>query len=97
MLDNLALACFRCNRQKSDRLTHFDPVTSEEIPLFNPRRHEWNEHFIWSADARLIIGLTPVGRATIDRLKLNEERTINIRAGDFAVGRHPPAGDAIES
>jgi len=88
--DNLALACFHCNRRKSDKLTALDPQTGEEVPLFNPRKQVWNEHFIWSEDELFIIGLTPVGRATIEALQLNRERAINIRAADIAVGRHPP-------
>jgi hypothetical protein len=94
-LDNLALACFHCNRRKSDKLTALDPVTGEEVPLFNPRKDVWNEHFIWSENRLFIIGLTPVGRATVDILQLNRERVINIRAADVAVGRHPPEGDSI--
>jgi len=92
-LNNLALACFHCNRRKSDKLTAFNPQTGEEVSLFNPRRDAWNEHFIWSEDGLFIIGLTPVGRATIAVLEFNRERVINIRAADIAVGRHPPKGD----
>jgi HNH endonuclease len=59
-LENLALACFHCNRRKADRLTAVDPASGEEVPLFNPRRDVWGEHFIWSADGLSIIGTTPV-------------------------------------
>jgi hypothetical protein len=96
-LDNLALACFHCNRRKSDRLTVLDTFIGTEIPLFNPRRNIWSEHFIWSTDGLFIIGLTPVGLATVEALRLNRERVINIRAADVAVGRHPPEGDAIQN
>jgi len=92
-LDNLALACFHCNRRKSDKLLVFDPETGDKVPLFNPRKESWNKHFIWSEDGLLIIGLTPVGRATIEELQFNREQVINIRAADIAVGRHPPKGD----
>ena len=95
-LDNLALACFHCNRRKSDKLTILDPVTEKEVPLFNPRRNVWSEHFIWSTDKLFIIGLTPVGRATVEALQFNRERVINIRAADVAAERHPPEGDAIQ-
>ncbi|HLO84032.1 MAG TPA: HNH endonuclease [Nostocaceae cyanobacterium] len=37
LLDNLALACFHCNRQKSDKITAIDPESGLEFPLFNPR------------------------------------------------------------
>lgn len=92
-LDNLALACFHCNRQKSNHLTGIDPQSAAEVPLFNPRRERWQNHFIWSTYGLSIIGLTPTGRATVDALALNRERVMNIRAADLEVGRHPPAKD----
>jgi hypothetical protein len=97
VLDNLALACFHCNRKKADKITAVDPDSQEEVPLFNPRREVWSEHFIWSADGLLIIGLTPIGRATVAVLALNRARAVNIRAADRAVGRHPPPGDPIQA
>ncbi|MEG4426530.1 HNH endonuclease [Microcoleus sp. D3_18cC1] len=96
-IDNLALACFHCNRQKSDKTTAIDTQSSVEVPLFNPRLDTWNEHFIWSADGLSIVGLTTIGRATVTALVLNRERVINIRTADKAIGRHPPAGDLIQS
>jgi hypothetical protein len=95
-LVDLALACFHCNRRKTDRTTAVDPDSGMEVPLFNPRRDVWSEHFIWSADGLLIVGLTPTGRATVAALDLNRARAVNIRAADRAVGRHPPPGDPIQ-
>ena len=94
--NNLALACFHCNRKKADRLTALDPDSDEEVPLFNPRRDAWSEHFIWSSDGLFIVGLTPTGRATVEALELNRERVINIRAADRIIGRHPPYGDSVQ-
>ena len=94
--DNLALACFHCNRRKADRLMALDPDSGEEALLFNPRQDDWHEHFTWSADGLLIIGLTSVGRATVESLTLNRERAISIRAADRMVGRHPPLGDPVQ-
>lgn len=95
-LDNLALACFHCNRRKADRLTASDPESGEEVPLFNPRQHAWSDHFTWSADGLFVSGLTPIGRATVEVLELNRDRVIHIRAADVVVGRHPPSGDPIQ-
>lgn len=96
-MDNLALACFHCNRRKSDSLAAIDPVSGEETPLFNPRLDRWDEHFIWSADRLSITGLTPTGRATVVALALNRAWAVDIRAADLAVGRHPPAGDPVQA
>jgi hypothetical protein len=95
-LENLALACFHCNRRKSIQITAQEPQSSTVVPLFNPRQHVWSEHFVWSVDGLLLFGLTPCGRATITALALNRERMIAIRAADIAVGRHPPPGDPRE-
>lgn len=95
-LDNFALACFHCNRRKADRISGVDPEIGAEVPLFNPRKDAWDEHFIWSADGLLIIGLTPTGRATVAALDLNSPWAVNIRAADREVGRHPPPGDPIQ-
>lgn len=94
-LENLALACFHCNRWKSDRAASEDPVTKESAPLFDPRRDDWSQHFRWSADLRRIEGVTPSGRATVDALRMNRDRAIQIREADTAAGRHPPAGDPV--
>ena len=79
VLDNLALSCHACNRFKSDFLTGFDPVTGHEVPLFNPRRDRWAEHFRIDPETLEMIGLSPVGRATITRLQMNRLRHINAR------------------
>lgn len=54
--------------------TGVDPETTTEVALFNPRQQQWSDHFIWSTDALQIIGKTPTGRATCNRLDLNDER-----------------------
>jgi hypothetical protein len=69
--DNLALACRSCNAFKSMRQRATDPETGVTVPLFHPRRDRWEDHFAPDAEALLLIGMTPVGRATIVALHLN--------------------------
>ena len=95
-LNNLALACFHCNRRKAAKTTAIDPQFGVEVPLFNPRKSPWSEHFIWSTDRLSIIGFTPTGRATVAILNLNRERILNVRAAGLEIGRHPPPGDPIQ-
>ncbi len=95
-LENLALACFHCNRRKSNNLIGIDPQLEIETPLFNPRRDRWYDHFIWSVEQLYIVGLTATGRATVEALAMNRERVIHIRAADRDVGRHPPKDDPIQ-
>jgi hypothetical protein len=55
--ENLALACVHCNRRKSNKRSVFDQTTDRTVPLFNPRLHEWAEHFVWSRDGLTILPL----------------------------------------
>lgn len=75
--ENLVLACLPCNRYKGSDLTSIDPITKQITVLFNPRLHEWNEHF--QIDQGYILGKTTIGRTTIFLLKLNEPKRLMIR------------------
>jgi hypothetical protein len=72
-IGNLAYACHDCNQFKLDREECIDPLTKLNTALFNPRTQKWNEHFEWSTDKTVLIGLSPEGRATIFCLQLNTE------------------------
>jgi HNH endonuclease len=72
--ENLALACNRCNQHRYNFVVGRDIETAAILPLFNPRTQSWQEHFIWTADATKIIGTTAIGRATCDRLDMNDEK-----------------------
>jgi hypothetical protein len=75
--ENLVLACLPCNRYKGSDLTSIDPITKQVTVLFNPRLHEWNEHF--QIDQGYILGKTTIGRTTIFLLRLNEPKRLMIR------------------
>jgi hypothetical protein len=90
-LDNLALACQGCNNHKYDKSDGVDPVNGRRAPLYHPRRDRWAEHFAWSDDSTLIVGLTPTGRATVETLRLNRSGVVNLRRLLAARGEHPPA------
>jgi hypothetical protein len=88
--DNLWLACSLCNDHKSDRIAALDPLTGEIVRLFDPRHQVWNRHFTWTAEGDRIIGLTPVGRATVVALNLNRPSLVKSRQAWCSVGWHPP-------
>ena len=46
--DNLALACFRCNRFKGPNVGSFDPLTGRLTALFHPGCKSGNSIFLWS-------------------------------------------------
>ena len=89
-LNNLALACPACNGHKYNKVTGLDPFTQESAPLFNPRRQRWQDHFAWSEDTLLIVGLTPTGRATVETLQMNHPKIINLRRLLLLAELHPP-------
>jgi hypothetical protein len=79
-MGNLALACPHCNGHKWAHTTGTDPATGKAIPLFNPRKDRWEDHFRCSqADAAILEGKTPCGRGTIDRLQMNHPNLVDIR------------------
>lgn len=86
--DNLALACVSCSLRKEARRSGKDPKTGRTVPLFNPRRQRWANHFRW--DRFLVLALTPTGRTTVVLLRLNRPSILAIRAEEAVRGRHPP-------
>ncbi|MBE9138836.1 HNH endonuclease [Nodosilinea sp. LEGE 07088] len=68
---NLAYACWRCNRFKGTDLGSFDPETGLFSFLFNPRDQTWAEHF--QLQDNCVNGLTPEGRTTVHLLQLNSD------------------------
>jgi hypothetical protein len=76
-LDNLALACFDCNRFKGPNIASLDPINNELVPLFNPRIQEWNDHF--KTEGGTIAPLTAVGRVTEQILRLNLPKRVEVR------------------
>ena len=92
--DNLALSCQGCNNCKYTSVDATDPVTGATVPLFHPRRQRWDEHFAWNGDFTLVIGRTPMGRATVEKLQLNRGGVVNLRHVLRVVGEHPPTEPA---
>lgn len=85
---NLCLACFACNRHKGPNVAGLDPRTRKIVPLFHPRRHKWSRHFRW--DGPVLVGRTPIGRATVITLKINLEHRVDLRQGLIDEGVFPP-------
>ena len=75
--DNLAWACFHCNRFKGSEVGAVDNETGQLVPLFNPRRQAWFDHF--RLDGATIEPLTPIGRVTVLVLQLNRPARVEAR------------------
>jgi HNH endonuclease len=89
-IENLDCACGGCNGSKYNKTHAADPFDGKIVPLFHPRQMSWYEHFIWSPDFLYIIGLTEIGRATVEALALNRIGLINFRRALLKLGAHSP-------
>jgi hypothetical protein len=98
-IENLALCCRRCNDRRYNFISGIDPETKQEVSLFNPHQQQWSEHFVWSDDGVKVVGVTPIGRATCNRLDMNDDRNGNgfiqkSRRLWVSAGWHPPEADS---
>lgn len=85
--DNLALACFLCNRYKGSDIASIDPQSRLLAALFNPRFDTWSEHF--QLDDGKLAPLTAVGRVTVSILQLNLPDRIDTRRQLIQAGLYP--------
>lgn len=84
---NLALACFDCNRFKGSDIASMDPQTGGLTPLYNPRLEDWASHFCPSKGR--IVPLTAIGRVTVALLRMNLEVRVEVREELASVGAWP--------
>lgn len=81
-------ACVFCNLHKGPNIAGLDPVSRELTRLYDPRRDRWREHFAWQG--AVLIGLTAVGRTTIEVLAINDSDVVEAREQLIPEGRFPP-------
>jgi len=86
--ENLCLSCYRCNSHKGPNIASIDPDTKEMARLFHPRQDNWPEHFTWRR--ALIVGVTPIGRATVALLAINHPDYVLLRESLIEEGTSPP-------
>jgi len=65
-------------------LSSIDPATGEVVRLFNPREDTWQEHFVFEGSE--VIGITLVGRATVNLLRMNAPHRVELRGEWLAEG-----------
>jgi hypothetical protein len=87
--ENICQACHKCNQFKAAKLSALDPTTGNSVSLFHPNLQNWPDHFSFSDDGSLIIGLTPIGRATAQALKMNRPEMMALRLNWLELGWKP--------
>ena len=86
VLENLALACIFCNRQKG---TDVGTILADGgfTRFFNPRTDSWAAHFRLAG--AMIEPMTAVGEATARILRFNDAERVAEREEWIAQGRYP--------
>jgi hypothetical protein len=85
--ENVALACFQCNRQKGPNIAGIDPDTHRVTRLYHPRKDRWEAHF--RLESALIVGTTAVGRTTARLLLFNHADYVELREFLLALNVFP--------
>jgi len=85
--ENLALTCFYCNSHKGPNIAGVDPESGALSRLYHPRTDRWDDHFRWNRP--VLLGITAVGRATIEVLCINAPDFVALRASLIREGLFP--------
>ncbi len=87
-LGNLAFSCPICNYNKGTDLGTILEDPSVIIPLFNPRKQSWSDHFEVKENGELL-SKTETGRATIKLIGLNLPERVLERLDLIKGGLYP--------
>ena len=85
--DNLALACYLCNRYKGTDVASIHPGTGTLVRLFHPRQDRWSVHFRIAGP--ILEPLTEVGLVTSQLLRLNVAPRVTERQLLQRLNRYP--------
>jgi hypothetical protein len=86
------LSCYWCNSFKGSDLSSVDwDANGAIIPLFNPRKSYWNEHF--RLEGMRIVPLSASGRVTAYLLQFNAPERIQERKLLVELGVYPCQND----
>jgi hypothetical protein len=85
---NLALSCYYANSFQGSDIASIDIASGKLSRLYNPRRHRWSRHFRWNGP--FLIGLTGIGRTTVQLLQINHPQRVEQRIILIAAMLFPP-------
>ena len=85
--ENLALACYLCNRYKGSDIASLHPATGELVRLYNPRKDRWEGHF--RIIGPVVEPLTGIGATTAQLLRLNVTDRVVERQILQSLNRYP--------
>lgn len=85
--DNLAYACFFCNRRKGSDIGSISS-SGKYMRFFHPRNDAWNMHF--QIEGALITPITLIGEVTASILDFNNSERVLERKLLIDSGKYPP-------
>ena len=88
--ENLAFACFHCNRHKGTDLGSVSTRTETLVRFYNPRTDGWKDHFHWN-EGRIEL-LTDIGEVRVRLLEFNHPERVAFRKSLGEEGRYPSIG-----
>ncbi|MGD9563691.1 MAG: HNH endonuclease [Pyrinomonadaceae bacterium] len=86
-IENLALACMPCNRNKGTDLGSVPAGSEDIVAFFDPRKDRWEEHFKLGTEAE-IVALTRTGEVTANIFRFNDPERLVERRGLVELGRY---------
>lgn len=90
-ISNFAWSCPFCNQGKQERVSH--RLGQRAHRFFDPRHDVWPDHFVFLHNYLIIVGVTPIGQATVAGLSFNAgepEGPLGTRHDTILNGRYPP-------
>jgi 5-methylcytosine-specific restriction endonuclease McrA len=88
-MENLALACPMCNSYKSAHVLGADAHGLDDRRLFNPRKDNWDDDFVFDPATLQLRGKTTVGQGTVNRLRMNDAIQIEGRRRWLELNLYP--------
>jgi hypothetical protein len=85
--ENLAYACFHCNRHKGTDVGSISTSNGTFVRFYNPRLDHWPEHFRWSEGR--VEPLSVIGEVTCRLLDFNHPERVAFRKLLEQTGRYP--------
>ncbi|MBM3888629.1 MAG: HNH endonuclease [Verrucomicrobia bacterium] len=85
--ENLAYACFHCNRHKGTDVGSIASKTGQFTRFFNPRSDRWESHFY--VNGGRIEPLSDIGEVTCRVLEFNHPERVLQRSLLAEAGRYP--------
>lgn len=86
-IENLAYACFHCNRHKGTDIASLSLRSGVLVRLFNPRTDRWGQHFFHNSGR--IESLTEIAEVTALVLDFNHPERVAFRSLLAESGRYP--------